>query len=990
MIVLLAFVLFGNVIFSQNVDYIYNSKGEKVYFQMNSNIKYFKFIDGLSTDKKQNFLNELVELSSMTFEQVEIDIFKITIEQNKEAVEYLLSNSEILAFCSSEMICMRDSVVQFAGEHLFLQVKENYSLTLLLDSLDILYWSIDVINQYLPNQYVVEIKGENAVDCANRLFETGKFVYSQPAFYRANILQNAYYSQQWGLNNTGQFGDSIGIDINAECAWNITNGDSNIIVAVSCNGVDLDHVDLEENILQGYDLLDSGTFGGYVGNAYHGTVCTGIIAAVDNTVGIKGVANKCKILPIRFFGTQFAYDDRLVKSISIGMDADVINCSWSGGEESESITNIINLATTKGRGGKGCVLVFASGNLGYSHVLYPADLSNVIAVGAISQCGERKSLISCDGEQWLGRGSNYGSALDVVAPGVKIMTTTINDTFALFSGTTVACAHVSGVAALILSANPNLTSVEVKNIIEQTAQKVGNYSYDNDSDYPNGPWNENVGYGLVDACAAVQAALGVDLYTRDSVTDNGTEPNTIAIENIKNSPDIWLRQNADNGLEHQNGYNGGTNHVYIRINNRNVASLGNDTIELYTRKAGLGAFFWNSGWTKVGTAYIPNIPAGGSATVRISATFPNYNRFPITWNSPNMDYALLTRIISRIDTMTFTEGTSVLDNVHNNNNISYKNVTTSSAMIIDDGIVTDVVITALDNSTDDIFYTTLKFSSPANEEGNPLFKEAEIRLVFPKTLVRSWGSNYSLHGLKKINDSTFRITNADAKLENISLPANYEGYMMAKINFLTEECTEKDKFEYIVNQYNPIDNSYQNGLVMIVNKTLRNNLFLAEAGENIMARMNTNVNLSANSIGENATYNWYNTSGEYVNSGRNISVTTSSTEKYTLEVIANVDGYKDYDSVYVITTMGVIENISPNPASGQAIVTYSLAENVSSASIVVLSTSGLQVYSSAVDVSATTHTLNVQNLVAGQYSVRLVSATGEVLDNKTLIIQQEQ
>lgn len=987
MIVLLAFVLFGNVIFSQNVDYIYNSKGEKVYFQMNSNIKYFKFIDGLSTDKKQNFLNELVELSSMTFEQVEIDIFKITIEQNKEAVEYLLSNSEILAFCSSEMICMRDSVVQFAGEHLFLQVKENYSLTLLLDSLDILYWSIDVINQYLPNQYVVEIKGENAVDCANRLFETGKFVYSQPAFYRANILQNAYYSQQWGLNNTGQFGNSIGIDINAECAWNITNGDSNIIVAVSCNGVDLDHVDLEENILQGYDLLDSGTFGGYVGNAYHGTACAGIIAAVDNTVGIKGVANKCKILPIRFFGTQFAYDDRLVKSISIGMDADVINCSWSGGEESEPITNIINLATTEGRGGKGCVLVFASGNLGYSHVLYPADLSNVIAVGAISQCGERKSLISCDGEQWLGRGSNYGSALDVVAPGVKIMTTTIDDNFALFSGTTVACAHVSGVAALILSVNPNLTSVQVKNIIEQTAQKIGNYSYNNDSDYPNGTWNEEMGYGLVDACAAVRAALGVDLYTRDSVTDNGTEPNTIAIENIKNSPDIWLRQSADNGLEHQNGYNGGTNHVYIRINNRGKGSFGTDTIELYTRKAGLGAFFWNSGWTKVGTTCIPNIQAGGSATVRISGTFPNYNRFPLTWDSPDMDYALLTRIISRIDTMTFTEGTSVLDNVHNNNNISYKNVTTSSAMIIDDGIVTDVVITALDNPTDGLFRTSLTFSSPANEEGNPLFEEAEIRLVFPKTLVQSWGSNYTLSGAEKINDSTFLVTGSTAKMENISIPTNYEGYMMAQVNFLTEEYSEKDKYEYIVEQADPTTGEYQNGLVMIVDKTLRSNLFMAEGGENIVANANTSVNLSATAIGEDAVYNWYNASGVLVNSGQNISVTSSATQKYTLEVIAKADGYKDYDSVYVIRTLGNIVGISPNPTSGHAVVTYNLTSGVSAASIVVTNSSGLAVYSSAINVAATTHTLNVQNLVAGQYSVRLLSATGEVLDTKTLIVQ---
>ena len=96
---------------------------------------------------------------------------------------------------------------------------------------------------------------------------------------------------------------------------------------------------------------------------------------------------------------------------------------------------------------------------------------------------------------------------------------------------------------------------------------------------------------------------------------------------------------------------------------------------------------------------------------------------------------------------------------------------------------------------------------------------------------------------------------------------------------------------------------------------------------------------------------------------------------------------KDYDSVYVIRALGNIVGISPNPTSGHPVVTYNLASSVSAASIVVTNSSGLQVYSSAIDISATTHTLNIQNLTAGRYSVRLVSATGEVLDSKILIVQ---
>ena len=516
--------------------------------------------------------------------------------------------------------------------------------------------------------------------------------------------------------------------------------------------------------------------------------------------------------------------------------------------------------------------------------------------------------------------------------------------------------------------------------MEEAFQYAQNADTRNENPQYYSPSNPNLGKYLT-----LKGIPEYDLYTRDNESDNGVEPNFIG--NVKNSPDIWLRRSADNGTEHQLGWNGGTNHTYIRINNRGEGSLGTDTVELYTRKAGLGAFFWNSGWTKVGTTCIPSIQAGGSATVRISGTFPNYNRFPLTWDSPDMDYALLTRIKSDIDTMTYNEGLITVLNVYKNNNISFKNITTSSAIILDDGIVTDVVITALDNPTDGLFRTSLTFSSPANEEGNPLFKEAEIRLVFPKDLVQSWGSSYTLSGAKKINDSTFLVKGSTVKMENISIPANYEGYMMAQVNFLTEEYSEKDKYEYIVEQADPTTGEYQNGLVMIVDKTLRSNLFMAEGGNNVVANANTPANLSATAIGEDAVYNWYDASGVLVNSGQNISVTSSATEKYTLEIIAKADGYKDYDSVYVIRTLGNIASISPNPASGHAVVTYNLTSSVSAASIVVTNSSGLAVYSSAIDVSATTHTLNVQNLVAGQYSVRLVSATGEVLDTKTLIVQ---
>ena len=91
-----------------------------------------------------------------------------------------------------------------------------------------------------------------------------------------------------------------------------------------------------------------------------------------------------------------------------------------------------------------------------------------------------------------------------------------------FNGTSAACPHVAGVAALILSVRPNLTGQQVRNIIEQTAQKVGGYSYATTSGRPNGTWHQETGYGLVDAYAAVRKALMPSLSGPSSIYNEAT------------------------------------------------------------------------------------------------------------------------------------------------------------------------------------------------------------------------------------------------------------------------------------------------------------------------------------------------------------------------------------------------------------------------------------------------------------------------------------
>ena len=143
---------------------------------------------------------------------------------------------------------------------------------------------------------------------------------------------------------------------------------------------------------------------------------------------------------------------------------------------------------TKGRDGKGCVIVFAAGN--DNHIVsYPANYrDNILTVGAIDSTGVRTYY------------SNYGDKLDVVAPGHYILSTIPGNTIGWMNGTSMACPHVAGVAALILERNPSLTARQVNDIIEKTARKITvNY----DTYKRNGTWNMLYGYGLVDAYNAV-------------------------------------------------------------------------------------------------------------------------------------------------------------------------------------------------------------------------------------------------------------------------------------------------------------------------------------------------------------------------------------------------------------------------------------------------------------------------------------------------------
>lgn len=485
---------------SQN-KYIYDEYGEKHYYIENRDIKYIKY-EGVIKNSQRSSINKLSKFTTK-IDTIGKNLYKVKLDTNSTSLFYYeIMNIDSL-LCTEELISTTDSSVLCCFNKVLLKINDSYDIETTLYNSKVDYISCEPFG-FSSTEYLLTLKDSEAMNVANTLYETGKFVYSVPSFYRFDVYDNPYYSEQWNLKNTGQHSGVIGMDINVEPAWNYSTGEG-IKVAVIDDGVQLNHPDLHNNLLPGYDATGNGNNGNSVDD-YHGTCCAGIIAAGDNDIGVKGIAYNAKIIPIRV-GTEDFIDEDIVASFYYAFEAgaDIISCSWHC-DSSPAITNAINYVSQNGRNGLGCPIFFTSGNDNKSFIYYPASLPNTIAVGAMTPNGERKKSIGF--KDW---GSNHGEGLDVVAPGIYIPTTTTGGYIDNFSGTSAACPHAAGVMALILSANPCLTQEEAKQILCATSDKItgsdnNTYSYLNQK---YGLWNHEVGYGKINAYKAVEMARSV-------------------------------------------------------------------------------------------------------------------------------------------------------------------------------------------------------------------------------------------------------------------------------------------------------------------------------------------------------------------------------------------------------------------------------------------------------------------------------------------------
>lgn len=483
-------------------------------------------------------------------------------EQNAETLNKIVGN----LFANKAVAYAAPVYRQHTGElcaptnKIFVKLKPTALLNDMLQFLDANY--LDVVKNITEEHisaglFKLEFNIKNTIEIftiADALSASGLFIYCEPnlVILTKHTSDDTYYDYQWSLKNTGsaiQYSGTPGSDVDAECAWGFTKG-AGVKIAVLDEGVDLTHDDLTPNLVTGYDAVYWG--GGVVDNSEggpqagsddaHGTNCAGIIAAVaDNGIGVTGVAPESNVIPVRIAYSDdwgwwvLEYDwviDAIEWSIDNG-DADILSNSYQLGSYSAAIADAIEYVITEGRDGKGGYFIAAAGNGNSATLVFPGNNINSIGVGAMSMCEERKSFVSCDGENYWG--SNYGSALDVSAPGVKIPSTDISgnkgysnsDYYLEMNGTSSATPLVAGVVALLISYNPDLTYEQGRYILESTCEKSGTYTYDESPAHPNGTWVNQLGYGMVNACNALNLASAADIVSGiDNISADITAPGT--------------------------------------------------------------------------------------------------------------------------------------------------------------------------------------------------------------------------------------------------------------------------------------------------------------------------------------------------------------------------------------------------------------------------------------------------------------------------------
>ena len=311
----------------------------------------------------------------------------------------------------------------------------------------------------------------------------------------SNIDEEPLFYQQWAINQNLDFYAIYDIDDSAHI--NLTRSILNtytgkgIKIAVIDDGFDMDHPEFKDKIIASATINNRGqvissdvTYTSLEGYDYHGTATTGIIASSINGNGLRGVAADVELILIKFYNA-WPSDAAVIAAFNKAEEfgADIISNSWGTGSVSQSVRDHINDLAINGRDGKGTVIVFAAGNDPDVDIQNDeSSIKNVIAVGATAKDNLRTSY------------SSYGTDLDIMAPGGDYLGITTCDSVGeaglspdeynrfdqsyngsntSFIGTSAAAPILSGVLALALEKDSNLTASQLQALLKQSTDTIG-------------------------------------------------------------------------------------------------------------------------------------------------------------------------------------------------------------------------------------------------------------------------------------------------------------------------------------------------------------------------------------------------------------------------------------------------------------------------------------------------------------------------------------
>ncbi|MEM9803873.1 MAG: S8 family serine peptidase [Cyanobacteria bacterium P01_D01_bin.56] len=414
---------------------------------------------------------------------------------------------------------------------------------------------------------------ENPIKLANRLMRYADVLLAEPNVVVATAPlyrpQDDLYSQQWHLQHQGGRNLAVNSHISAEKAWDITRGSRSVVIAVTDDAFDLNHPDLQGmgKLVSPRDLKNKDGLP-MPAQSYenHGTSVAGLAVAEETGSGVVGVAPGCSFMPIQTTGFL---DDTSIDELfnwAVDQGASVISCSWSPAAVNFPLSfrqrNAINRAATRGRNGKGCVVLFSAGNAnrplngkvrevgwprnalqGVRHWLGGFAMHpDVITVSATTSLN-RKAVYSNWGKQVSVAAPSNNAAPSMALPNVGQVSTgpqvkgslaglgmttsdrtgatgySRRDYTNTFGGTSSSCPVVAGVVGLMLSANPDLSAAEVKQILQDTADKIEDPNPDPQLGLSYGRYDNRghslwFGYGKVNAYRAVKASRDRYLATR--------------------------------------------------------------------------------------------------------------------------------------------------------------------------------------------------------------------------------------------------------------------------------------------------------------------------------------------------------------------------------------------------------------------------------------------------------------------------------------------